>query len=133
MQLDLSDLWGVDPSLARSLQFLLDYDNDATLYNDIDAAFVASSNPLLSSGATFNSMESYSYIELIPNGKQIPVTKANRAEFVNLYVQHALLGSCVSAVSDFIAGVTSIISGPGVNMCSEFEASLFIILLFKPW
>jgi hypothetical protein len=124
LQLDLSDLWGVDPPLARSFQLLLDYDSDATLYTDIDASFIASANPLLSSGTSHNTMEPCCFVDLIPNGKQTPVTKANRAEFVNLYVQHALFGSCLTAVSDFISGVTSVISGPGVNMCSDIEASL---------
>ena len=68
----------------------------------------------------------YEFTDLKENGKSIVVTTANRAEFVDLFVQHALYGSCKIAVDDFISGIKSIISGPGVDMTSDQELeSLF--------
>jgi hypothetical protein len=112
-------LWAVDPDLARSLQFLLDYED--SIEENIGTTFVASANPLLQNAITAPSPSNAVVIELKPGGSDIFVNKANRAEFVELFVQHALYGSCRTAIDDFLGGWRSVIDSPVTNMATDTE------------
>ena len=126
VQVSLSDLWAVEPDLARGLQFLLDYEDGASIQEDIGTIFVASVNPLLQN--TKNSTPEC--VELKSGGRDIYVNKANRAEFVDLFVQHALYGSCREAVDDFLNGWKNRILFPVTNMCTDIEVSSYIFMWF---
>jgi hypothetical protein len=118
-KLGLSDVWAADTSLARSLQYLLDY-NERSIQDDIGTTFVASANPLLSAEANAY-LSGHESIELKPGGTDLFVNKANRFEFVDLFVHHALYRCCNNAVDDFLAGLRQIIDSPVVNMTSVQE------------
>jgi hypothetical protein len=121
--LRLMDLAAVDPTLARSLSSLGAYEDNVTLQSDVGATFVASKNPLIS-----QSLETAdNSVELIKDGASIAVTSANRADFIDLFVAHALYRCCKEAVDDFIAGLMRVISGcPIMSLISpsEFEKLL---------
>ena len=116
--MSLSDLWAVDPDLATSLQFLLDY--DGSIQEDIGTTFVASQNPLLQYSASNTALLS-NVVELKRGGADIFVTKANRAEFVDLFVNHALHGSCQTAISEFINGWRTMMLSPIADVVSDSE------------
>lgn len=107
----------MEPDLARGLQFLLDYEVGVSIQEDIGTTFVASANPLLQSTVS----STPDSVELRPGGRDISVNKANRAEFVELFVQHALYGSCKEAVDDFLNGWKSRIQFPVTSMCTDIE------------
>lgn len=72
---DLDDLLQAQPSLAKGLLQLLEFDGDveSTFSRDFTISY-----------------ESYGeqkIVELKPNGANIPVTNENRHEFVDLYVE----------------------------------------------
>jgi hypothetical protein len=121
--LSLTDLAAVDPTLARSLSSLGAYEDNVTLQSDVGATFVASKNPLIS-----QSLETAdNSIELLKDGANIAVTSANRADFIDLFVAHALYRCCKEAVDDFIAGMVRIITDlPVISVISssEFEKLL---------
>ena len=104
-QPNINDLWAVDPDLARSLQFLLDY--DGSVEEDIGTTFVSSVNPLQQ-----NSTDSIEVVELKSGGRDIFVNKANRAEFVELFVQYALY---------FLSGWRRVVNFPVTKMCTDSE------------
>ena len=53
------------------------------------------------SSSEFDNVQS---VELVPNGKNIPVTNSNREHFVSLYVDHLLVKSVERQFSAFSQG-----------------------------
>ncbi|KAE9550089.1 hypothetical protein FO519_006701 [Halicephalobus sp. NKZ332] len=75
----IEDLRDLHPTEGRSLDSLLDYDGD-----DVEDVFMLYFSISLT---VFGHTEE---IELKPNGKNIPVTKENKAEFVDLYIKRRM-------------------------------------------
>ena len=75
----IEDLRELHPTEGRSLDSLLDYDGD-----DVEDVFMLYFSISLT---VFGHTEE---IELKPDGKDIPVTKENRAEFVDLYIKRRM-------------------------------------------
>uniref|UniRef100_A0A158QCF5 HECT-type E3 ubiquitin transferase n=1 Tax=Hymenolepis diminuta TaxID=6216 RepID=A0A158QCF5_HYMDI len=88
---DLSDGW---PSLAHGLQALLDYDGD-DFEGDHCINFVVNYKDMFGQAVSH---------ELIPNGASIPVTKANRQEFVDKTVDFLLNTSVKKQFAAFRKG-----------------------------
>ena len=62
-----------------------------------------------------------SYVELLPGGSGVLVSRSNRLQFVKSFVKHALYGSAAEEVKLFVAGLKHCFSGPAVDMCSLLE------------
>jgi hypothetical protein len=131
--LSLQDLYAVDSNLARSLKFILDFEH-GSIEEMIGTNFTASSNPLLPltlGEETDNNTEQkiskeLKYIELKSSGGDVYVNRSNRSEFVQLFVRHALYGSCESLVDNFVAGARTLFAGELVDLCSFEEIELLI-------
>lgn len=104
---------------------MLDFEDGAALEEEIGTTFVASANPLLqnSNPPTPGRTTAFSTAELKAGGSNVLVNKANRGEFVDLFVQHALYGSCKSAVDDFLSGWRKVTDSPGVDMTTDSEVT----------
>ena len=101
--LTLSDLWDVDAGLARGLQQLLEFPEGMGLIEDIfGVTFTASINPLV---ARSYSQKTIEYINLIENGSNIMVTRSNRQQFVELFIQYSLYHCCIEAIVDYCSGL----------------------------
>jgi hypothetical protein len=120
--ISIEDLWAVDCSLARGLQALLDYAEVGTSFADVfGISFVAPSNPLVADSSSHSSS-----VELKQGGSEIQITRANRQEFVDLFVQHALYRSCQEAVDNFVSGLRVILHNQALSLCTASE------VLFPP-
>ena len=142
----LSDLWLIDPELARSLQRILDISDGDSIGELLGVYFLASKNPLVdSSSVQFNDSSissqptldinddeisqgkkaryenSRSYIELVEGGSDILVERGNRSQFVELFLNHTLYLSVKDAADDFIAGLKHILCSPLYDMCTHTE------------
>lgn len=118
----IEDLWTADSSLARSLQSLLDYSEVGTSFSEVfGITFVATTNPLIDSSMP---IASPTYIELQPNGSDLQVTRANRQEFVNLFIQHALYGCCRDAIESFLSGLRVILHNKALSLCTSSEVGI---------
>lgn len=139
----IGDLWAADHDLARNMQFLLEYEDGVSIEQDIGITFVASMNPLLqNNNALSGEVLDYDVreaVELKPGGANIFVNKANRGEFVELFIQHALYGSCKDAIDDFVKGWQQVADSPATRIATEIEVHAtegnlirfcYIILLF---
>lgn len=103
MEPDLDDLAQWQPEMAKSLQFLLDYNNpDVPLEDVFCRTFTADVTKL---GAVEE-------IELKPNGSNITVTKDNRKEFVDLFVQFTFKKSCEGQLASFKKGFNRMVDLP---------------------
>jgi hypothetical protein len=116
----IEDLWTADSSLARSLQSILDYSEVGISFSELfGISFLATSNPLIDSSSASPSHPIYT--ELKPGGGDIQVTRANRQEFVNLFVQHSLYGSCRDAIERFLDGLRVVLHNQALSLCTALE------------
>lgn len=126
---------------------ILDYNEVGTSFTDIfGITFQASQNPLIdsiisdidssmeittnnNSNNPNNNSKEPKYIELIENGQEIQVTRGNRKEFVNLFVQHALYKSCETSIEKFLSGLRTILYNQVLSICTSTEVNIYFIFL----
>jgi E3 ubiquitin-protein ligase HERC4 len=92
-QVNLNDLKSLSPTIANSLEQLLDYNGD-----DFESIFD------LTFEITRQRFDETINVELIPNGSKIKVTKDNRKQYVNAYVDFIFNKSCEQAFDAFSKG-----------------------------
>jgi len=110
----LDDLLEAQPTLARGLLQLLEFDGD------VEAVFARDFTV---------SRESYGeqiVVPLKPDGEKIPVTNANRAEFVQLYVEYVLEKSVAKQFGAFSRGFHRVCGGPALQLFRSEELELLI-------
>ncbi|KAL8206722.1 UNVERIFIED_CONTAM: hypothetical protein K2H54_021513 [Gekko kuhli] len=90
----LHDLKELSPVLGRSLQSVLDYEQD-----DMEA------NLQLSYNVTWDNVP----VDLIPNGSTVAVNTANRKDFVSKYVDYIFNKSVESVFEEFKRGVYKVL------------------------
>lgn len=134
---ELADLYAVDASLAKSLKYLLDFE-DGSIRECLGVTFTASSNPLLASAAQGRETEREGgvgdleeitaprYVELKPGGAEIYVERGNRAEFVQKFVRYALYESSSAMVNSYVAGARTLFCGDMIDICSCEEIELLL-------
>ena len=113
----LVDLCELSPSLGQGLHALLDYDGD-----DIEAVFSRDfvvERHDVHTGRVFTT-------ELKPGGENTAVTGRNRAEFVKLYVEHALDKSVAAQFAAFAAGFGQVCGGPALGLFTPAELELLV-------
>jgi len=94
----LDDLDQLNPGLAKGLRELLNYDKD-----DVEEVFC------LTFQVTYDYWGQQQFHDLVPNGANIPVTKANKNEFVNLYVNWLLNDSIDEQFKRFLKGFKTVV------------------------
>lgn len=95
---DYDDMAQWQPETAKSLQFILDYkesDHDNRPLEDIVGRTFT---------VDFEQFGVLEEIELKPDGKNIPVTKENRSEFVQLFIDYEFKQQCAPQLKSFKLG-----------------------------
>ncbi|KAH9820843.1 hypothetical protein DFH28DRAFT_1121207 [Melampsora americana] len=108
----LSDLESVDPDHHRSLKWMLD--------NDIDGIFE------LTFSVEADDFGSTRIVDLKPDGRNLPVTNENKAEYVQLLVQNRLTLSIKDQIEAFKKGFDEIIPRDLVRIFSATELQLLL-------
>ncbi|PWN49222.1 HECT-domain-containing protein [Violaceomyces palustris] len=109
---DYRDLESVDPEYFKSLDWMLE--NDIT--DVLDLTFSVDAEEF---GET-------KVIELKPGGTSIPVTEANKQEYVRLVTEQRLTKSIRSQIDAFLQGFNEIIPPSLIRIFSEQELELLI-------
>ncbi|OAA54878.1 HECT protein [Cordyceps fumosorosea ARSEF 2679] len=65
-------------------------------------------------------------VDLVPNGREIPVTEENKQEYVRLVVEHRLLTSVKDQMESFLNGFHEIIPAELISIFNEQELELLI-------
>jgi len=65
-------------------------------------------------------------IDLIPDGRNIPVTNQNKQEYVRLMVDHKLLSSVDDQIKHFLIGFHDIVQADLISIFNEQELELLI-------
>ncbi|KAI9164541.1 putative E3 ubiquitin-protein ligase [Blastocladiella emersonii ATCC 22665] len=111
----LADLAELDAELARGLQQLLDYDQD-----DVEDVFCRE---------FVGEYECYGEtirVPLVPNGASIPVTRANRKEYVAKLVEFKLTTSVARQYDSFASGFTRVLQGNALSLFRPEEIELLV-------
>ncbi|KAK4049646.1 putative E3 ubiquitin-protein ligase [Microbotryomycetes sp. JL221] len=111
----LRDLATFQPSLARGLQQLLDYEG-----NDVEQVFCRSFVGEIEEWGTIRE------VELVPNGSNKSVTNDNRQEFVDLYVDFLLTKSVEQQFKAFRSGFEQVTSGNSLSLFKGEELELLV-------
>ena len=113
---NLDDLRGLQPDVAKSLQELLDYQDD-----DLVDVF----------GLNFQVIEQSfgetKMIDLIPNGGNIQVTEENKEEYVNTYINYKLNISVEKEFCAFSFGFHRVCGGSVLNLFHPQELMEFVV------
>lgn len=110
--LRLADLFEIDHSLACSLQALLEFE-EGSLQDVFGVTMSCSDNPLLDDGR--------GVVDLIPGGREVFVSKANRRSFVKAFVEHALHHSVRDSLRSYLKGLSLFFHGVTVDMATANE------------
>ncbi|KAF1333486.1 Hect ubiquitin ligase, partial [Globisporangium splendens] len=107
-----TDLESLDPALYRSLAWILENDGAETLGLDFSVTEQRGDDKIT--------------IDLIPNGRNIPVTDANKAQFVERKFQYVIFESVSSQMYMFLKGLYDVIPQ---DLLMIFDAEEFDYLL----
>lgn len=107
------DIEAFDPQYYKSLQQIMSMDIDG-LY--LELYFVAESE--------FGGHKTE--VELVPGGKDIPVTDANKWEYVQLIAAHKMTSSIKAQTDAFLAGFHELVPPSLISLFTESELELLI-------
>uniref|UniRef100_A0A1A9WLI1 HECT domain-containing protein n=1 Tax=Glossina brevipalpis TaxID=37001 RepID=A0A1A9WLI1_9MUSC len=113
---DLTDLYELSPTLANSMQQILDYDND-----DFEETFDLHFEIIRDIYGESNCQP------LKPNGDQIAVTKENRQEFVDLYVDFIFNKAVESQFKAFQRGFMKVCWGRVLQIFRPEELMAMVV------
>ncbi|KAI8368284.1 uncharacterized protein BYT42DRAFT_522115 [Radiomyces spectabilis] len=109
---DYRDVEAVDPEYYKSLVWMLD--NDIT--DIIDLTFSLETDDF---GTTKT-------VDLKPNGRDIPVTEANKHEYVKLVTEHKLTTAIKDQIGAFLQGFHDVVPAALIQIFNEQELELLI-------
>lgn len=113
---NLGDLKDLSPTMANSLQSILDYSN-----NDLEDVFS------LNFEITRDVYGEKKSFELIPGGINIPVTLENRKEFVDLYVDYIFNKSVEKHFNAFYKGFHKVCGGRVLKLFHSHELMAVVV------
>ena len=111
-RVDYKDLEAVDPEYYNSLEWML--------HNDIEDVLE------LNFAIESEEFGETKVIELKPDGANIPVTDANKHEYVRLVTEQRLTNSIRSQIDAFLQGFNEVIPPSLIQIFSEHELELLI-------
>ena len=109
---DFQDLEAVDPEFYKSLVWILN--NDIT--DVIEASF----------SVEVDEFGSHKIIDLIPDGRMVPVTEANKREYVKLVTEGKLTKAIKPQIDAFLKGFHEVIPEVLISIFNEQELELLI-------
>lgn len=120
----LEDLRQIQPSVARSLEAILDYD-EASEGMSVEEAFGATFAVTVP-GTSTDGSPAWRQVLLRPRGDEVNVTVYNREEFAEAYVQALLRGSVEPQLRAFYAGWREVAGDLPMALCQPFELDILI-------
>ena len=111
LEVKLRELKEMQPTLARSLDQILQYEGPGTVEETFCQTFTV---PMLKGGEPLE-------VPLCPNGENIYVNEDNRREFVDMYVAWWLCDSIEKQFESFAKGFLTLCGGPALQLFSPTE------------
>jgi len=114
--LGVPDLQRAFPLVGRSLQQLLDF----APAEQVEETFA------LCMQVTYEEFGERKVFDLVEGGGEVPVTGANRAEYVRLYTQYLLVDSVATQSDAFLRGFESVCGGEAIQLFRWEELELLL-------
>jgi E3 ubiquitin-protein ligase HUWE1 len=111
-QVNLKDMETLDLEYYKSLEWMMNNDITDIITETFSVEVEA-----------FGEMQ---VVDLIENGREIPVTEENKHEYIRLITEHRLLGSVKEQLDHFLKGFHDIVPAELVSIFSEQELELLI-------
>jgi E3 ubiquitin-protein ligase HUWE1 len=111
-QVNLKDMETLDLEYYKSLEWML--------HNDITDIITETFSTEVEA---FGEMQT---VDLIENGREIPVTEENKHEYIRLITEHRLIGAVDEQLKEFLRGFHDIVPAELVSIFSEQELELLI-------
>jgi E3 ubiquitin-protein ligase HUWE1 len=111
-QVNLKDMETLDLEYYKSLEWMLNNDITDIITETFSVEVEA-----------FGEMQ---VVDLIENGREIPVTEDNKHEYIRLITEHRLTGSVKEQLENFLKGFHDIVPSELVAIFSEQELELLI-------
>jgi len=111
-QVNLKDMETLDLEYYKSLEWMLNNDITDIITETFSVEVEA-----------FGEMQ---VVDLIENGRNIPVTEDNKHEYIRLITEHRLTGSVSEQLENFLKGFHDIVPAELVSIFSEQELELLI-------
>jgi ubiquitin-protein ligase E3 C len=111
----VNDLRDLDAEMYRHLMALMDFEGDVESTFNLDFTITTQIAP--------GKIETYN---LKPNGDSIPVTNANRLEYVHLVSKHRLVKEPALQTAAFLKGLTKIINPHWLKMFNQSELQTLV-------
>jgi E3 ubiquitin-protein ligase HUWE1 len=111
-QVNLKDMETLDLEYYKSLEWMLNNDITDIITETFSVEVEA-----------FGEMQ---VVDLIENGREIPVTEENKHEYIRLITEHRLTGSVTEQLDHFLKGFHDIVPAELVSIFSEQELELLI-------
>lgn len=109
---DYRDIESIDPEYYNSLVWMLQ--NDIT--DVIDQTFSVEADDL----------GQFKVVDLIPNGRTIPVTQANKSQYIKLISQQKLTKEIQEQIDAFLTGFYQVVPKELIQIFSDAELELLI-------
>eukprot|EP00602_Paraphysomonas_sp_CaronLab_P004577 CAMPEP_0185036162 /NCGR_PEP_ID=MMETSP1103-20130426/28714_1 /TAXON_ID=36769 /ORGANISM="Paraphysomonas bandaiensis, Strain Caron Lab Isolate" /LENGTH=4103 /DNA_ID=CAMNT_0027573585 /DNA_START=26 /DNA_END=12337 /DNA_ORIENTATION=+ len=110
---EYSDIEGIEPEYFKSLKQILEYPLE-----DLGLELTFSSDV-----QTFGRHE---VVDLIPNGRNIPVTDSNKADYIRLISHHSMTSAIRSQIDCFLQGFHDLVPAELISIFSPTELELLI-------
>lgn len=107
------DVEGMDPEYYKNLQQILEYPLDDL---GLDLTFSAEAS-------VFGQVE---IVDLIPDGRNIPVTDENKMDYVRLITHHRMTSSIQPQIDAFLEGFHDLVPPELISIFNEHELELLI-------
>eukprot|EP00899_Mesostigma_viride_P004970 jgi/Mesvir1/14474/Mv05181-RA.1 len=111
------DVEAIDPEYYKNIKWMLE--NDITDVLDLTFTVEADEQEKILFGTS-------KIVDLKPNGRNIPVTEANKREYVELITQHRMSTSIGPQITAFLTGFNELIPREMISLFNDKELELLI-------
>lgn len=111
--IDYTDIEGVEPEFYKSLKQILEFS-----LSDLGLELTFSTD--------VQSFGKYEVVDLIPGGKNIPVTDLNKMDYVRLISHHIMTSAIRSQIESFLEGFYDLVPPELISIFSPTELELLI-------
>jgi len=119
--LTLADLATLDEPLARGFQTLLDFVEDPVTGLTVENTFCRTFS------VEYDVFGSSVVVDLVPNGRNIPLTLANREQYVTLSIRHYLVDSIQQNFDLFKKGFLEVCQNPVLKQIRPTELETLVV------
>ncbi|KAJ1607789.1 E3A like HECT domain containing ubiquitin [Cryptosporidium canis] len=124
---DFDDLLNLDQELFRSLNYLKSLEDHQEMKSlCLTFSITLDLEPIISEDGSLNGGRRYLEVDLIPNGRNIPVNNENKIVYIKLLTHYKLITSIKLQSEAFLRGLSTVIPNESLRLFSPYEIQSLI-------